>query len=47
MNYKHATFKIDFMYFRPLEMVRFPTPLEGEDAAVVDAQVQLVSSVVL
>lgn len=47
MYNKHSSFKVDLVHFGPLEMVRLPTALEREDAAVVDAQVQLVASVVL
>lgn len=47
MHNEHASLKVDLGDLAPLEVVRLAAPLEGEDAAVVDPQVQLVPSVVL
>lgn len=47
MHNKHPSFKVDLGDLVPLEVVRLAAALEREDAAVVDAQVQLVASVVL
>lgn len=47
MHYKHSSLKIDLVDFGPFEMMRLSAALEGQNAAVVDAQVQLVASMIL
>lgn len=47
MHNEHPALEVDLVHLGPLEVVRLAAALEREDAAVVDAQVQLVTSVIL
>lgn len=47
VNDEHLPFIVDLLDVRPLEVVGLATALEGKDACMVDAQVQLVPLVVL
>lgn len=47
VNYEHFPFIVDFVYFRPSEMMGFTRSLECEYAQVVNSKVQLITSMVL
>lgn len=47
MNNKHFAFIVYLMDLRPTEMMSFTGPLESENAKVIDAKVQLISTMIL
>jgi hypothetical protein len=44
---EHLALVVDLLHFSPAEVVSFAGALEGQDATVVDAKVQLIAPVVL
>lgn len=47
MDDEHLALVVDLVHLKPPEVVGLATALEGQDAKVVDAKVQLITSVVL